>query len=314
MNYERFTWLELKPQLRFKDDRENNIVGVIQHASEFAFFTIHDRFEMKIIVRTTDRDANLFRIIPGITAEVIRRPVFDKVVAGYLTLSGPKSLEPLVGLDTITRSNMYAKLWSENHTCLMACFAYNNTKHIARLINQKIKLENRTGKKSVSSKSRAEIASAKKRQGHSHYNCTIVFGVKPDSTGRSDMKNARRILDCLIGNTLLNAFAHKISVHRLELFTGRKRVVHRLASMLGTTFIDPYSFMPKKLYSKSIPLSEIELAYFISLPQERDIQTINFGVGSTPTFVRYKREDISSTDLTMQSSGQDHTDGQERTP
>ncbi len=53
---EEFSWLELKPQQKFKDDEENNILKIIQHASEFAFFVFRNKSEMKIIVRTRKND------------------------------------------------------------------------------------------------------------------------------------------------------------------------------------------------------------------------------------------------------------------
>jgi hypothetical protein len=56
------------------------------------------------------------------------------------------------------------------------------------------------------------------------------------------------------------------------------------------------------MYSKSRVLTDTELAFFISLSQEYDIQTINFCMGSTPTFVRGQTQEIDKTDLTIDLS------------
>ncbi|MDE1764291.1 MAG: hypothetical protein KGH88_08615, partial [Thaumarchaeota archaeon] len=64
--------------------------------------------------------------------------------------------------------------------------------------------------------------------------------------------------------------------------------------------INPLTFVPEKLRSKSMVLTANELAYFISLPEEYDIQTVNFEMGPNPTFMHGKTEEIGDTDLEIQ--------------
>jgi adenosine/AMP kinase len=71
---EEFVWLELKPQQRFKDDQENQVLKIIQYATEFAFFVFRNKSEMRLIVRTTNKDTNLFGTIDGLTVERIDQP------------------------------------------------------------------------------------------------------------------------------------------------------------------------------------------------------------------------------------------------
>lgn len=365
MTKEEFSWLELRPQQKFKDDEENNILQIIQHASEFAFFVFREKDAMKIIVRTRKNDQNLFKTIAGVSAEPIEKPHFEKMITKYLTPKNNRSMIPLVDLKNITKSNVYSKLWAEQRGGMMACFVCDQTKKISSAIDRKINaLERRAASKGVtlSGKDKAELAAAKqKREGHSHYNCTIVFGVHTTTcelpglqdekrrkieeernifesraknlksldrkefrkeydalresykktvkkiqddfrsdakTVSDDIKETTKILDKIISNVLLNSFAHRIAAHKVRLSFGEKSFKQKLAEIFGIAVIDPHTFVPKKLHSKSMTLTEIELAFFISLPQEHDVQTINFGIGPTPTFVHGQTQEISETDLT----------------
>jgi hypothetical protein len=359
---EEFFWLELKPQQKFKDDEENNMLKIIQHASEFAFFVFRNKAEMKMIVRTRKNDQNLFKTIAGVSAEPVEKPHFERMVSKYLTLKNKHSMIPLVDLKSITKSNLYSKLWAEQRGYMMACFVCDQTKKISSEIDRKINsLERRAATKGVtlSGKNKAELAAAKqKREGHSHYNCTLAFGVQTGApelseiqaekrrkmieerntyelriknlesldtesrkeydilresykkavkkieddfrsdlkTVREDIKETTQTLDKIINNVLLNSFAHRIATHKVRLSFGKKNFRQRLAEIFGMT--NPYTFVPKKLHSKSMVLTEVELAFFISLPEEYDVQTINFGIGPTPTFVHGQTEEMSDTDLT----------------
>ncbi|MGI0088579.1 MAG: hypothetical protein ACREBI_11575 [Nitrosotalea sp.] len=364
MAKEEFSWFELKPQQKFKDDEENMILNIIQHASEFAFFVFRDRSEMKMIVRTTN-DQNLFKTIPGITAEPIEKPHFEKMITKYLTLKNNRTMVPLVDLKSITKSNLYSKLWTEQRGCMMSCFVWNQTKKTSSEIDRKINaFERRAATKGVtlSGRDKAELAAAKqRREGHSYYNCTIVFGVQTSApelselqakkrikleqerkifeskvknlksldkkefrkeydilkesykdlvkqiqddfradakTVRDDIKETTSILDKTISNVLLNSFAHRIATHKVRLSFGKKSLRQKLAEIFGIGTIDPYTFVPKNQHSKSMVLTEVELAFFISLPQEHDVQTINFSIGPTPTFVHGQTQEMSDTDLT----------------
>src|SRR5574337_521020 len=207
---EEFSWLELKPQQKFKDDEENNILKIIQHASEFAFFVFRNKAEMKMIVRTAKNDQNLFKTIPGVSAEPVEKPHFEKMVSKYLTLKNKHSMIPLVDLKNITKSNLYSKLWAEEQCCIMACFVCDQTKKISSKIDRKINtLERRAATKGVilSGKDKAELAAAKqKREGHSYYNCTVLFGVQTSTTELSEIQAEKHrkmlILDRIISNVL----------------------------------------------------------------------------------------------------------------
>jgi hypothetical protein len=364
---EEFSWFELKPQQKFEDDEEDNMLKIIQHASEFAFFVFRNKSEMKMIVRTRKNDQDLFKTIAGISVEPVEKLHFEKMITKYLTLKNNHSMIPLVDLKNITKSNIYSKLWAEPRDSMLACFVYDQTKKISSEIDRKVNaLERRAATKGVtlSGKNKTELAAAKlKREGHSYYNCTISFGVQTGTpelseiqakkrrkmneekkgyesriknleslntkesreehkvlresynkavkkieddfrselkTVREDIKKTTKILDKIISNVLLNSFAHRIATHKVRFSFGKKNFRQRLAEIFGMT-IDPYTFVPKKLHSKSMVLTEIELAFFISLPEEYDVQTINFGIGPTPTFVHGQTEEIGDTDLTMDS-------------
>lgn len=364
---EEFVWLELKPQQRFKDDQENQIMKIIQYATEFAFFVLRTKSEMRLIVRTTNKDKNLFVTIDGLTVEPIDRPRFEQMLTKYLVLKN-HFMVPLMDLARIVKSDIYSKLWQESSRCMMVCFVQDQTKKISNAIHVKVtSLENRVSKRNVifSSKIRADLVGAKsKLGGHNLYNCFIVFGVestphefsksyaetrarinqerilfenriislKKDITheqfkkehkkqnkiyhdnvkkikksfrlemkrSRSDIVQSIKTLDGIINAVLLNSFAHRIVSRKIKFTYGKKTFKDKLAELFSFKSIDPYTFIPKKLNSKSLALSDVELAFFLSFPQEKDIQTINFGIGATPTFVHSPVQDVSLTDLTMQ--------------
>ena len=120
---------------------------------------------------------------------------------------------------------------------------------------------------------------------------------------RDDIRESTQRLDKLIGTVLLNSFAHRIARDKVKYGLDQKSFGQRLAEIFGGSgTIDPVTFVPKKLYSKSLVLTEIELAFFTSFPQEYDMQTINFGVGPTPTSVHGRTDDMDETNLTIQCS------------
>ena len=364
---EEFVWLELKPQQRFKDDQENQVLKVIQYATEFAFFVFRNKSEMRLIVRTTNKDMNLFGTIDGLTVERIDRPHFEQMVTKYLALKN-HFMVPLVDLAKIVKSDVYSKLWQESSRCMMACFVQDQTKKISNAIHGKVtSLESRMSKKDVvfSSKRKVDLAGAKsKLDGHNLYNCFIIFGVETTSHGlselhvekrnsvnqekilfenrivnlkkdltdeqlkkeyrkqnkvhhdnikkikgafkldversRSDIVQSTKTLDGIINTVLLNSFSHRITTRKIKFIHGKKTFKQKLAELFSIRSIDPYTFIPQKLNSKSLALSYVELAFFLSFPQEKDIQTINFGVGVTPTFVHSPAQDMSLTDITIQ--------------
>ncbi|HZS74078.1 MAG TPA: hypothetical protein VFA69_06195 [Candidatus Nitrosotalea sp.] len=364
---EEFVWLELKPQQRFKDDQENQVLKIIQYATEFAFFVFRNKSEMRLIVRTTNKDRNLFGTIDGLTVERIDPPYFEQMVTKYLALKN-HFMVPLVDLAKIVKSDIYSKFWQESSRCMMACFVQDQTKKISNAIHGKVtSLESRISKKNAifSSKIKADLAEAKsKLDGHNLYNCFIVFGVestlhefpelniekkdrvnqekirfenhitnlKKDLTdeqfkkeyrmqhkihhdnvkkiendfkleaerSRADIVQSIKTLDGIINTVLLNSFSHRITSRMIKFIHGKKTFKQKLVELFSAKSIDPYTFIPQKLHSKSFALSDVELAFFLSFPQEKDMQIINFGVGVTPTFVHSPAQDLSLTDLTMQ--------------
>ena len=178
---EEFVWLELKPQQRFKDDQENQVLKIIQYATEFAFFVFRNKSEMRLIVRTTNKDRNLFGTIDGLTVERIDQPHFERMVTKYLALKN-HFMVPLVDLAKIVKSDVYSKFWQESSRCMMACFVQDQTRKISNAVHGKVtSLESRMSKKNAifSSKIKADLAGAKsKLDGHNLYNCFIIFGVE----------------------------------------------------------------------------------------------------------------------------------------
>jgi hypothetical protein len=364
---EEFVWLELKPQQRFKDDQENQVLKIIQYATEFAFFVFRNKSEMRLIVRTTDKDRNIFGTIDGLTVEHIDQPHFERMVTKYLALKN-HFMVPLVDLAKIVKSDVYSKFWQESSRCMMACFVQDQTRKISNEIHGKVtSLESRMSRKNAifSSKRKTDLAGAKgKLDGHNLYNCFIIFGVettlhefseldiekrdrvnqekilfenhianlKKDlideqfeneyekqnkihhdnvkkikdafklevKRSRVDIVQSTKTLDDMINTVLLNSFSHRITSRKIKFIHGKKTFKQKLAELFSVKSIDPYTFIPQKLDSKSLALSDVELAFFLSFPQEKDIQTINFGVGVTPTFVHSAAQDVSLTDLTMQ--------------
>ncbi|MGI0092567.1 MAG: hypothetical protein ACREA8_00525, partial [Nitrosotalea sp.] len=364
---EEFVWLELKPQQRFKDDQENQVLKIIQYATEFAFFVFRNKSEMRLIVRTTNKDTNLFGTIDGLTVERMDQPHFENMVTKHLALKN-HFMVPLVDLAKISKSDVYSKFWQESSRCMMACFVQDQTKKISNAIHGKVtSLESRMSKKNAvfSSKRKADLVGAKsKLDGHNLYNCFIIFGVettshefselyaekrarvnqekilfenrianlKKDLTGKqfkkeyrkqnkihrdnikkiendfkleakrskADIVQSNKTLDNIINTVLLNSFSHRITSRKIKFAHGKKTFKQKLAELFSVKSIDPYTFIPQKLNSKSLALSDVELAFFLSFPQEKDIQIINFGVGVTPTFVHSPAQDVSLTDLTMQ--------------
>ena len=355
---EEFVWLELKPQQRFKDDQENQVLKIIQYATEFAFFVFRNKSEMRLIVRTTDKDRNLFGTIDGLTVERIDQPHFERMVTKYLALKN-HFMVPLVDLAKIVKSDVYSKFWQESSRCMMACFVQDQTRKISNEIHGKVtSLESRMSKKNAifSSKRKADLAGAKsKLDGHNLYNCFIIFGVettlhefseldiekrdrvnqekilfenrianlKKDlddeqfekehekqnkvhhdnvkkikdvfklevERSRTDIVQSTKTLDDMINTVLLNSFSHRITSRKIKFIHGKKTFKQKLAELFSVKSIDPYTFIPQKLHSKSLALSDVESAFFLSFPQEKDIQTINFGVGVTPTFVHSPAQD-----------------------
>ncbi|MDE1819071.1 MAG: hypothetical protein KGI19_10770 [Thaumarchaeota archaeon] len=364
---EKFVWLELKPQQRFKDDQENQVLKIIQYATEFAFFIFRNKSEMRLIVRTTNKDRNLFGTIDGLTVEHTDKPHFEQMVIRHLALKN-HFMVPLVDLAKIVKSDVYSKFWQESSRCMMACFVQDQTKKISNAIHDKVtSLENRMSKKNAifSSKRKTDLAGAKsKLTGHNLYNCFITFGVettlhefselnmekrdrvnqekilfenhianlKKDLTDEqfkkeykkqnkihhdnvkkiknvfklevkrssADIVQSAKTLDDIINAVLLNSFSHRITSRKIRFMHGEKTFKQKLAELFSVKSIDPHTFIPQKLHSKSLALSDVELAFFLSFPQEKDIQTINFGVGVTPTFVHSPAQDLSMTDLTIQ--------------
>lgn len=362
---EECVWLELKPQQRFKDDQENQVLKIIQYATEFAFFVFRNKSEMRLIVRTTNKDRNLFGTIDGLTVEHIDQPHFERMITKYLALKN-HFMVPLVDLAKIVKSDVYAKFWQESSRCMMACFVQDQTKKISNTIHGKVtSFESRMSKKNAifSSKTKADLAGAKsKLDGHNLHNCFIIFGVETtlhelaefdaerrnrvnqektlfenrianlekDLTGEQfkneyekqnkihhdnvkkikdtfkleversmvDIVQSTKTLDDMINTVLLNSFSHRITSRKIKFIHGKKTFRKKLAELFSVKSIDPYTFIPQKLHSKSLALSDVELAFFLSFPQEKDIQTINFGVGVTPTFVHSPAQDLSLTDIT----------------
>ncbi|MHB8547136.1 MAG: hypothetical protein ACYDAJ_10260 [Nitrosotalea sp.] len=364
---EEFVWLEIRPQQRFRDDQENQVLKIIQYATEFAFFVLRNKSEMRMIVRTTNKDRNIFGTIDRLTVERIDQPHFERMVTKYLALKN-HFMVPLVDLAKIVKSDVYSKLWQESSGCMMACFVQDQTKKISNAIHDKVtSLESRMSKKNAvcSSKIKSDLVGAKsKLVGHNLYNCFIVFGVKTTryefseldiekrdrvnqakilfenhianlkkdladeqfkkeykkqnkihhdnvkkierdfnlevKMARADIVQSTKMLDDIINTVLLNSFSHRITSRKIKFTHGKKTFKQKLEELFSGKSIDPYTFIPQKLHSKSLALSDVEIAFFLSFPQEKDIQTINFRVGVTPTFVHSPAQDVSLTDLTMQ--------------
>ncbi|MHB8602332.1 MAG: hypothetical protein ACYC6W_02775 [Nitrosotalea sp.] len=364
-----FVWLEIKPQQKFEDDKENQILKIIQFASEFAFFIFRDKSFMRLIVRTTDTDVTLFSTIPGLTVEQITKPKFEKMVTKYLALKD-HFMVPLVDLAKITKSDVYSKLWQEQSRCMMGCYVVDQTKKISTVIHGKVtSLDRRLSNKNsfFSNKLKSDLAAAKtKLDGHNLYNCFIVFGSERTPHDLIDLQNEKddklkqeldlfelrvtnlkksmppdmfkkeydeqrkiyretitqikktcktstvslqknimdstKRLDKIINTVLLNSFSHRISLRKVKFSSEKQTFRQKIAHVFSVKTVNPYTFVPKKLGPRSLALTSNELAFFLSLPQIKDVQTINFSVGTTPTFVHSPAEELSMTDLTIQCS------------
>ncbi|MGI0007534.1 MAG: hypothetical protein ACREAR_06015, partial [Nitrosotalea sp.] len=319
---EEFVWLELKPQQRFKDDQENQVLKIIQYATEFAFFVFRNKSEMRLIVRTTNKDTNLFGTIDGLTVECIDSPHFENMVTKHLALKN-HFMVPLVDLAKISKSDVYSKFWQESSRCMMACYVQDQTKKISNAIHGKVtSLESRMSKKNAvfSSKMKADLAGAKsKLDGHNLYNCFIIFGVettlpefpelhaekrarvnqekilfenridnlkkdladeqfrkeyrkqnkihrdkikkiKDDfkleaERSKTDIVQSNKTLDGIINTVLLNSFSHRITSRKIKFAHGKKTFKQKLAELFSVKSIDPYTFIPQRLNSKSLALS-----------------------------------------------------------
>jgi len=371
-----FVWLEIKPQQKFEDDKENQILKIIQFASEFAFFIFRDKSFMRLIIRTTDTDMTLFSTIPGLTVEQITKPKFEKMVTKYLALKD-HFMVPLVDLAKITKSDVYSKLWQEQSRCMMGCYVVDQTKKISTVIHGKVtSLDRRLSNKNsvFSNKLKSDLAAAKtKLDGHNLYNCFIVFGIErapydlvdlqnekadkleqehdlfqlrvanlkkslpPDkfkkerdeqkknyretvtqikktfkaSTGifQKNVADSTKRLDKMVNAVLLNVFSHRISLRKVNFSLERQTFRQKIAHVFSVKTVNPHTFVPKKLGPRSLALTANELAFFLSLPQIKDVQTINFSVGTTPTFVHSPAEELSMTDLTIQCSNHQASTG-----
>lgn len=302
-------WLELRPQQNFTDDREGKMLEIIRYASEFALFVFCQKNSIRIIVRVPADEANLFRTVDGMSAERCAAPEFAGMVTKHLAPRNKGSMIPLIDPKSAARSNMYQKMWAGGRDSMLACFVCNKTKDALERINAKIRQfenEERASSMPLSSRKKAEHAAGiQKRDGqHGYYNCCIVFGME-SSTERSgekeSAKESSRLLDKMIGSILLNSFAHRVSRRRVRLSSEKKGFLKKIVEILGAgNTIDPYTFVPRRMNSKGMVLTEAELAFFISFPQERDIHTINFEIGPTPTFVHGKTLEIGKTDLEIQ--------------
>lgn len=298
-----FIWLEIKPQQKFKDDHENQIFKIIQYASEFGFFILRNKYEMRLLVRTTNKDENLFGTIDGLAIERVTPPNFGRIVVKQLILKN-HFMVPLFDQSNILKSDIYSKMWQEESSCMMACFVHDQTERISNTIHKKINsLENKISKKNVvySSKVKTNLAGAKSKLGHNLYNCVITFGIENLPGSEKDNMETIIRLEKIIKNLLLNSFSHRIKTRRIRFISEKKNLLQKFVELLWIKSIDPYSFIPKRLNSKSLALSDIELAFFLSFPQEKDIQIIKFGIGATPPFVRSPRQELLDGNLSIQN-------------
>ncbi|MDE1863035.1 MAG: hypothetical protein KGI33_08995 [Thaumarchaeota archaeon] len=308
-----FVWLELKPQQNFKDDQENQILKIIESASEFAFFVLKKDRAMRIIVRAPANEKTLFWTIQGLTVTEVRFPDFENMVTRYLVLKNKGSLVPLLDPAKLAKSNVYQKMWNREDDSIMACFVCRSTEKCRSEINSKIaSLEafQDSHKGRLPSKKKAELAAARKKQdvNYSYYNCCIVFGMEYTGSrqDRIAIKESLNKIDNMIGIVSSNRFKDRISRKRAKFSYEDKTFLQKMAELFHPVkTINPMTFVPEKLRSKSMVLTANELAYFISFPQEHDIRTINFEMGPNPTFVHGKTEEIVNTDLDIQKSDEE---------
>lgn len=311
MKEKEFVWLELRPQQNSKDEKENSALEIIRYAREFAFFVFRKEGRMQIVVRTSAEEQNIYRTIDGISATRCERPDFDNLIAKSLAFKGSSFMMSLADQRPATKSNLYQKLWKEDSDCMMACFAYGNTKQALGKINARIRsLEGQEKSKGLplSGRKKQELAHAIQRRDchQGHYNCKVIFGTYCGTKGVTDKKQIEKSLDMLIGQMLPNSFVHNISRRKTKISCRRQSLQQRLVGLVHPVkTIDPCTYVPTRMRS-SMVLTESELAYFVSFPQEHDIQTINFEMGPNPTFMHGSTEDIAYTDLDIQNNSKLH--------
>ncbi len=298
-------WLELRPQQNFQDDDKNIMLDVLGHVTQLAFFVLCRNRQMAMLARIPEGEDAIFRTLPGITTVVSEGPKLGNVIAKSLVPRGRSSAVPLVDLRGVKKGNIYQKLWACRRDCFMACFAYDRTRHVLSSLNARIRSLERTekaGGEGLSSRNRAELAAAvQKRDGHhSYYYCRVLLGMEINPKDGESVRTAHGDLDSLVGGMLQNSFAHRISSKKTELSAGPVGVAEKIRALLGRkAFCDPDTFVPRAQYPKNLVLTATELAYFASFPEEYDIRTINFGMGSTPTFVHGTTQEVGDTDLTL---------------
>lgn len=302
-NREKFHWLELRPQQKFRDDSENRMLGILRHVTQFAFFVMCRGGEMRITARVPHGEGGIFKAVPGITAVEAASPDLGNMLAECLVPRG-SSLVPLVDPRSVAKGGVYQRIWATRRDSVMACFACDRTRQVLAHLNARIRSLERAEKEGagLSSRNRAELAAAmQKRDGHhSYYYCRIIFGLGvSQSRGKASAREDRESLGSLSMGTLQTSFAHRIARKRAEFSRERKGISEKVRSLLlGTVVVNPDTLVPKGQSSKNLVLTESELAYFVSFPEEYDIRTINFGMGATPTFVHGSTQEIGETDLT----------------
>ncbi|MDE1816818.1 MAG: hypothetical protein KGI11_09720 [Thaumarchaeota archaeon] len=314
-----FVWLELKPQQNFKDDDDNQILKITKSASEFAFFVLKKDDAMRIIIRARASEKDLFRTLRGLTVSEAKIPDFESMVTRYLVQKNKTSLVPLLDPARLEKSDMYQKMWNREHDSIMACFVCKATEKCRSEINSKItSLEafRDSHKGRLPSKKKAELAAAIKKQdgNYGYYNCCIVFGMEyaGSQQDRAAVKEPLDKIDNLIGIVSSNRFKDRIARKRAKFSYEDKTFLQRIFEIFHPIkTINPLTFVPEKLRSKSMVLTANELAYFISLPEEYDIQTVNFEMGPNPTFMHGKTEDIDKTDLDVQKTDEEPPDDRE---
>ncbi|HJU14158.1 MAG TPA: hypothetical protein VJ792_06840 [Candidatus Nitrosotalea sp.] len=296
-----YKWLELRPQQRFGDDGKNLMLDVIRHVSDLGFFVISENDSMRIVVRARRGEQDQFKSIAGITPVMSEEPHLGNMVVRCLVPRERNSLVPIVGLNEVTRGRIYHKMWSLGKDCVMACFFYNRTKQVLAKINARLsalEATQKSGRLSAKKASELEWATRKRGGQHSYYRCLVAFGVRGGCGDAGAEAAALR----LASGVLLNSFAHRLAARRGEFRTGTAGFLQKLADALGgQVSIDPFTFAPKS-FGRAMVLTDTELAYFVSLPEEHDVRTINFGMGATPTFVHGMTQDVDRTDLTSDFS------------
>lgn len=292
-----YSWLELRPQQKFGDDGDDLVVDIIRHVSELGFFVICENDSIKVVVRARKEEQDHFQSVPGITPVISEAPKFDGMVLRRVVPRERNSMVPLVDLRKVTRSRVYQKMWALRRDCIMACFFSNRTRQVLGSINARIRaLETvqRNGGLSGRKKSDLDWAIKKRDGNHSFYSCLVFFGARAQKGDQGPEDAVIR----LGSGMLLNSFAHRYALRRAEFSSKRTSLLEKITAKLGgPVTVDPETFVPSSS-GGTMTLAETELAYFISLPEGHDVRTINFGMGSTPTFVHGMTHEVGKTDLT----------------